>query len=241
MKQASLYAQRIRKFYNSVRRQVRAVPTDDGLTDPVEQILLSVLSRGTTQNRARQGLNRIKRSVVDFNELRVTPPGEILEMLGRNFPGAREKATAIRKLLNAIFEREHSLDLTRLRDQPKRAAREYLEGLEGIDPYTVASVMLLSLGGHAIPVDDNMMRLFREHELIDEQADVAQVQSFLERHIPASEARTFALVMQEYAASAASKARRSASRRVGDSGSKRRRGAGKAQPRTARRKSASKL
>ncbi|MFQ6048940.1 MAG: hypothetical protein ACE5K7_06215 [Phycisphaerae bacterium] len=196
-----LYARQVKRVFNRLIKQ-DGRPKHPGLTDPVEQLLLGVLARGTTEARAREALNRFKRSMVDYNELRVASPKELVELLGRDFPQAEQKAKDINKLLNAIFDRQHCLDLTFLRNKTRREARQYLASLDGVDPHTVASVMLLSIGGHAVPVDDKMLAMMRRDGLVEPSADVQEVQAFLERNIAAADAYAFYTLMRRYAARA---------------------------------------
>ncbi len=78
----------------------------------------------------------------------------------------------------------------------RREARSYLESLAGVDPCSAASVVLYSLGGHAVPVDDDMLKYLRKEELIDPRAEIGEVQGFLERHVPAADAQAFTTLLR---------------------------------------------
>ena len=62
----------------------------------------------------------------------------------------------ITQALNNIFEREHTLNLERLKHAISRSrdARQFLRELPEIHPFVEAYVMLMSFDGHAVPVDD---------------------------------------------------------------------------------------
>jgi len=200
MKHGTLYAKEVKKVFNRlVRERGRAKKID--LTDPVEQLLLGILSRETTETGATSALKRLRESVVDFNELRVSSPRELMGPLGKDFPQALEKARDINGMLNEIFNRQHDLDLTFLRNKSRREARQYLEKLPGVDRHTVASVMLLSIGGHAVPVDGHMLAFLRRAELVDPEADEKEIEAFLERNVSATDAYTFYVRFRRYAAS----------------------------------------
>jgi endonuclease III len=200
MKHGTLYAKEVKKVFNRlVREHGRAKKID--LTDPVGQLLLGILSRGTTETGATSALKRLRESVVDVNELRVSSPRELMGPLGQDFPQSLEKARDINGMLNEIFNRQHDLDLTFLRNKNRREARQYLEKLPGVDRHTVASVMLLSIGGHAAPVDDNMLTFLRQAELVDPEADEKEIEAFLERNIAATDAYTFYVRFRRYAES----------------------------------------
>ena len=125
---------------------------------------------------------------------------ELVELLGGDFPNALEKARDINRILNEIFNRQHELDLAFLRNKTRRDAKDYLQKIPGVDACTLARVMLVSVGGHALPVDENMLAYLRRHELVDSGAEAAEVQAFLERNIAADDAYAFYMLMRRVAA-----------------------------------------
>jgi endonuclease III len=200
MKHGSQYAKQVKRVYNRLVRQ-HGKPKHDSLADPIEQLLLGVLARGTTETAAAAAMKRLQEGTVDLNELRVASPREMVQLLGENFPSAIEKARDINSILNEIFNRQHELDLDFLRDKTRREAKDYLQKMPGVDACTVARVMLVSVGGHAIPVDENILSYLRKQELVDPEADEAEVQAFLERNIAADDAYAFYTLVRRLAAS----------------------------------------
>jgi endonuclease-3 len=162
--------------------------------DAVTWLIYAVLSDGVGDGKARAALRRFQDSFVDWNELRVTPPEEIVQVMG-GLPQAREKAAAVTSFLNRLFELTNSLSLDSLAEKPKRDARLWLEKLDGVGPVAAASVMLNALGGHAVPVDAGVHRLLQRLGMIKADTPAGAVQSALERHISHHDARgcTFAL------------------------------------------------
>jgi len=202
MKNGAEYARRIRRlFHRLLRRYGKPDPPDHA--DPLDQLVLGILSRGTTEAKARAAYDRLRAGVVDYNEMRVTPPVEVAEVIGRSYPDAEARSRDIVNVLNALYDKRNAIDLTFLSSKPLREAREYLLSLPGVDEFAAARVVLFSLGGHAIPVDQAMMNLFRKEECISPDATIAEVQSFLERHVHASEAAAFAILMHRHAATIA--------------------------------------
>ena len=51
-----------------------------------------------------------------------------------------------------------------------------------------------------MPVDENMLTYLRKQELVDADADAAEVQAFLERNIGADDAYAFYMLMRRLAA-----------------------------------------
>jgi len=197
MKRGSEYAKKVKRFYNQLVRKF-GKPTENDLTDPIEQLVLSILSLCTSATKAQSVYRKVMQSMVDLNELRVTPAMELVQIFGSGFPLAKYKAQCIVDALNAIRQRQDSLDLFFLKQRGRREARDYLESLQGVGRTVAARIMLLSLGGHAIPVDDLALYLLRKEEIIDQDAETAEVQGFLERHISASQAYTFVALLDKY-------------------------------------------
>jgi endonuclease III len=200
MKQGSEYAKRIKRLLGQLVRKFGKPELTDPV-DPIDQLIIGILAGCTTHARAVAVYKRLRHHVVDLNELRVTPAMELAEQIGDGVPLARQKAQRIVDALNAIRKRQDSLDLTFLKQRGRREAREYLEALEGVDRATAASVVLFSLGGHAIPLDGLLLYVLQKEELVDPSAEPAEVQSFLERCVNSSQAQVFYELLSRYAAS----------------------------------------
>ena len=202
MKRGTHYAKKLKRAYSKFRGCAarRSIPEP---TPPVEQLILAVLSQETSLSRARKAAKQLNEDMIDYNELRVSTPAEISESIDRHVPRAVQCAKALIRLLNAIYRTEYAVSLDSLTSKGIREVKSSLERLEGITPYVTASVLLWSLGGHAVPINDPVLEFLKKQELVDPRASCAEVQSFLERHISAAEARSFCLDLEAYATSRA--------------------------------------
>lgn len=206
MKQGSIYAARIKKVF--ARERARAekfdLPAPD---DPVRRLCIGILGVRSGEDAARAAVDRLLRKMIDWNEVRVSHPGEIQEAMG-GADTLGDGCRRIRETLQDLYQRENRVSLDRLKNLGRREARQYLEGLNGVDAYAVASVTLWSLGGHAIPVDDRLLAALRAADLVHPEATREEVQAFLERNISAADAREFCMVMRKFSpAKAAEKTR----------------------------------
>lgn len=200
MKHGGEYAKRLRHLFNQlIRRYGKPVPCEP--TDPLGQMLIAILNGNTSHHKAMTAFRRLREQMVDLNELRVTPVSELARALGPSIPQAEVKAQRIVDVLNDIRRRHDTLDLSFLKQRGRREAREYLESLEGVDRATAASVTLMSLGGHAIPVDELTLQVLKKEGVVSPGADLVEVQSFLEHHIAASDAMAFAQLLDRHVAS----------------------------------------
>lgn len=197
MKKGTLYARKLKKAYSSFRG------TGDGSapepSDPIEQLILAVLSQQASRVRAQRALKQLQGDMVDYNELRVSSPAEVSDSISRSVPRSVQCAKALLRLLNNVYQREFAVSLESLRGRGIREVKQYLESLDGITPYVTASVILWSLGGHAIPVNDVVHAWLVQQDLVHPDASPAEVQSFLERHISAADARGFCLDLEAHA------------------------------------------
>jgi len=197
MKRGSMYAKRIKRLYQDLLKK-HGKPEPVEPTDPIEQMLTGILSIDTTIGKGQAAFRKLMADMVDLNELRVTPALEMAQMMGSSMPMALDKARRIVDALNAVRKRQDSLDLTFLRQRGRREAREYLETLDGLVPSVAALVVLFSLGGHAIPVDNLALYVLRKEDLVHPDADIPTVQAFLERHISAADASRFVRLLDHF-------------------------------------------
>lgn len=200
MKRGSEYAKRIKRLYHDLVSK-HGKPAAVEPVDPLEQLVIGILAIDSTEAKAQAVYRRITQQMVDLNELRVTPALELAAMIGDSVPHAADKARRIVEALNAVRRRQDTLDLSFLKQRGRREAREYLESLDGVPRAAAASVVLFSLGGHAIPVDDLTLYVLRKEGAIDTGADAIEAQAFLERHITAAEAPAFTLLLSRYVSS----------------------------------------
>ena len=193
MKNSAHYARKIRKLIGPVSKN--ASPPE---MDLVRLMVLGVLEEDATPKLAADALARLEVEYVDYNELRVSPTKDIVDCLGRDFPQARVKAEAVILSLNTTFERTNALSLQPLTKKPKREVRKMLREDFGLSAYAEGMLTLLGFGGHAIPVDHSLLVGLRQGEFIHPDADLDDLQGFLERVIGGKEAVSAHMALREH-------------------------------------------
>lgn len=206
MKEGTLYAKRVKKSYAQLRA-AQGKPEIPEPSDPIEQLVLGLLSFETSPPDGIRALRAIREVMVDWNEVRVSTDAELARVIAAIVPQSIVVASCVRRALNAVYRKQHSVSLNSLHKLGRREARHYLEQLDGVNHYAAASVVLWSLGGHAIPVDHRLFEALRQSELVEPHADIHEVQAFLERNIAADEAKAFCLLMRHLPARPAGKPR----------------------------------
>ncbi len=163
--------------------EIEALP-DRGLMD---ELVLSILMWEANTTKAEAALKRIQSAIVDFNELRVCKPGEIEALLGKTYPRVEERAQRLKATLTDIYIREYAVSLDVASAMSKRDGRKYIETLDGVPHYAASRVVLLRMGGHAMPVDGQLLALLKAAQVVEPTDDEVKAAGILERHLKAGE------------------------------------------------------
>ena len=197
MKQGTLYAGRLKQAFNKLKKS-SAAPEIPEADDPLRRLAIGVLGVRDGELAGTKAVNRLLGQVVDWNEIRVSTAFEAQTAIGNTLKDGLASCETLRTVLQSVFDKVNRLSLEHLKSLGRREARQYLESLEGVDEYAAAGVVLWSLGGHAIPVDDNLLKALCDGELVNPEASRAEVQAFLERNIAASDAKAFCILMRDF-------------------------------------------
>jgi hypothetical protein len=174
----------------------------------VRELVYSMLLWECSATQAQSALRRIDEGVVDLNELRVCLAEEIASILGAKYPLGPERGARLRAALTDVFRRQHGLRIDNLEEMGKREGSAYLHALEGVPQFVAARVALVHLDAHVIPMDERLLALLRKERAIDPELGVVEAANCLERHIPASETRAAAAVLQAWSDAEGSAPRR---------------------------------
>jgi len=155
--------------------------------DPLRALVRAAMSFDMPDAKADEAMRHIEREFVDLNELRVATDLEIQELLGTRYPAIERRVEMITRSLNNIFEREHTLNLDRLKAVSKRDARQFLRELPDIHPFVEAYVMLYGFDGHAFPLDEEILDYLREQGIVEDGATLDDAQRFIEHQLKAEE------------------------------------------------------
>jgi len=199
MKQGTLYAKRLKQVFTKLKRSASPPPSAEP-EDPLRRLAIGVLGVRDGDAAAIKAVNRLLGAFVDWNDIRVSTALEAQTAIGNTLTDGMASCTRLRTALQSVFNKVNLLSLDHLKIIGRREARQYLESLEGVDEYAAASVLLWSLGGHAIPVDDKLLAALRDAELVHPDATRAEVQAFLERNISAADGQIFCHAVSDFKA-----------------------------------------
>ncbi len=113
---------------------------------------------------------------------------------------AGDRARRIREFLQEVFETTFSFDLEPLQKKGFKQAAKQLSRFAAANDYAVAWVVQQSLGGHAIPLDGQSVRVLKRIGLLDEQADNAEaMRASLEHQVPKAKGTLFGDLVSDLA------------------------------------------
>src|SRR5438552_10768752 len=177
MKNATKHADTLKSLCRSRLRDGK--PSPFARQDPLKALVRGAMSYDVSDTRAEEAMKHIEKEFVHLNELRVATELEVQELLGVRYPAIEERVEMITKCLNAIFEREHTLSLDRLKTVSKRDARQFLRELPGINSFVEAYVMLFGFEGASVPVDNEIADYMRDEGVFDDKINLEEGQRFL--------------------------------------------------------------
>jgi hypothetical protein len=182
MKDSKKYATKVKRLFTALKKK-HSMPRVPDYKDPIESVVYAIVSEQTTLPEAKSALRKMKNHFVDYNDLRVSRPEEIIDILGIAAEPAEKIAESLTAVLNAVFSRYDKVSLVGLFDVGKRQARKELQELECFSDFVLGYCFLTSLKGHAIPLTERMAEFLHESELVYPSAKTDAIEGFLERQI----------------------------------------------------------
>jgi endonuclease-3 len=148
-------------------REVYGVPIMAPHEQPLDELILTVLSQSTNDRNRDVAYERLRERFASWEAVLHAPNAEVEEAIR---PGgiSKVKSQRIQAILAAIDgdERNHPaptahgpMDVAWLRDVPVPEGQAYLCSLPGVGRKTAACVLLFAYGLHDVPVDTHVSRV----------------------------------------------------------------------------------
>jgi endonuclease III len=189
MKNATKHAENLKALSRRLAKDHKPAPREP--LDALQALVRGAMSFDVSEAKVDEVMTHIEKEFVDLNELRVATDLEIQELLGARYPQIETRVAMITQALNMIFEREHTMNLNRLKEISRRDARQFLRELPEMHPFVEAYVTLFAFDGHAVPIDEAMLATLREEGVVDDGTTLADAQKFVEHHLKAEECYDF--------------------------------------------------
>jgi endonuclease III len=195
MKNSKEYAGKIAKFFKAFKTGKPHLPR---YKDPVEAMIFGILSEVMPEPKARSVFAAIQENFVDWNDLRVSRLEEISEVLREETETAERITSHLNQSLNYIFREYDTVSLSMLFDLGKRPARKFLEEkMPGLSRFVIDYIMLTALDAHSIPLTRKMQDYLKNSGLVEASATEDEIEGFLQRQIPASDAYQFYITLRK--------------------------------------------
>jgi endonuclease-3 len=161
-------------------------PHGDGMTE----LVLTILSQNTSDANSGRAFMRLVSRFSTWEALMAADPGEIeveIQVGGL----ATTKAPRIKAILEEVWQRQGSFDLSFLGEMPLAEAKAWLRSLPGVGPKTAACVLMFALGRPALPVDTHVGRIARRLGLVPAKTSAAEAHDLLEAMLAPEEVYPF--------------------------------------------------
>jgi hypothetical protein len=180
VKNAAAHAKKLLSVLKSLKKKVE-LPDKD--TCPIEVLSIAVLAWESTTDKATAMLTRLIEGTVDWNDLRVCMPEEIVAMSGDKSPEALERATRLKMVLRDVYLRHHEVTLAPEFIGRKREIKASISGLDGLTSYAASRVLTVAFDVPQVPVDSQVRELLISKGAAHEDATEDDVAALLNKSV----------------------------------------------------------
>ncbi len=152
-------------------------------TDPVDEIIRTVLSQNTNDRNSLAAFAVLKKHFRSWEGVLRTDTRRIAQLI-KHAGLANIKARRIKDVLAEIKDREGKLSLSLLKRLDPKIGLVYLRSLKGVGPKTAACVLLFSFGKPVMPVDTHIYRVAGRLGLIGPKTSIGEAHEALTKLVP---------------------------------------------------------
>jgi endonuclease III len=181
---------KLKKLFTALKKGSEK-PKKPSHCDFIEMLVFAILCENTTEAAARAAIKKIQSHFVDFNDLRVARVEETVEAIRHDIQEPEKIAAKLVLLLNSIFQKYDCLSPEDLTNAGKKNTREILEKFSGMTDFVRDYIMMMVLNAHAVPMTEKMIQYLKTFGVIDHETDNIQAETFIEKHISATESHAF--------------------------------------------------
>ncbi|MFQ5845778.1 MAG: endonuclease III domain-containing protein, partial [Planctomycetota bacterium] len=160
------------------RLERRYGPADKPRLDPLDELMLTILSQSTTDANRDRAYRALRDRFPDWDAVRTAARADVEDAI-RPAGLWKQKARVLQETLEAILEEQGALELSRLQAMSDDEVIEYLTRFRGVGVKTAACVLCFSLGRPYMPVDTHVHRVARRLGLIAPRASAEQAHQSL--------------------------------------------------------------
>ncbi|MCD5401304.1 endonuclease III, partial [candidate division NPL-UPA2 bacterium] len=140
---------KVQKVISLLKREY-GTPRLDGYQNPLDELVLTILSQNTTWQNCRRAFASLKRNFKDWEQIARADTRGITRAI--KIGGlSRIKAKRIKNILKVVYEKRGSYSLIFLKKENLLQAHKFLISLKGVGPKTAACVLLFSCRKPILP------------------------------------------------------------------------------------------
>ena len=187
----------ITKLHKFVKKEYQVI-TPPSNRSVLEHMIYGCCLENSTFDAADDAFARLQENYFDWNEVRVTTVAELAESC-RNLSDPTAAAKSLKKTLHGIFEHYYQFDLDFLKKENLSKAVQTFQKFNGVSQFVVSYVAQNGLGGHSIPLDHSLMRLFYVLGIVTEEESKKERVPGLERTIAKAKGAEFSILAHQLA------------------------------------------
>jgi endonuclease-3 len=168
------------------------VPAWKGKTDPLSDLIRTVLSQNTNDRNRDLAYDALKERYPTWKQVMQASQVEVAETI-RSAGLSNQKSDRIIKILKWINSNYGSLNLDFICDMDSRDATQTFIQLKGIGIKTISVVLMFSCGKDIFPVDTHVHRICRRLGLVPENYSAEKTHWAMQEFVP--EGKSYSLHM----------------------------------------------
>lgn len=187
----------ITKLHKFVKKEYQVI-TPPSNRSVLEHMIYGCCLENSNFDAADDAFAKLQENYFDWNEVRVTTVAELAESC-RNLSDPTAAARSLKKTLHGIFEHYYQFDLDFLKKENLSKAVQTFQKFNGVSQFVVSYVAQNGLGGHSIPLDHSLMRLFYVLGIVTEEESKKDRVPGLERTIAKAKGAEFSILAHQLA------------------------------------------
>lgn len=187
----------ITKLHKFVKKEYQVI-TPPSNRSVLEHMIYGCCLENSNFDAADDAFAKLQENYFDWNEVRVTTVAELAESC-RNLSDPTAAARSLKKTLHGIFEHYYQFDLDFLKKENLSKAVQTFQKFNGVSQFVVSYVAQNGLGGHSIPLDYSLMRLFYVLGIVTEEESKKDRVPGLERTIAKAKGAEFSILAHQLA------------------------------------------
>lgn len=160
-----------------------ANPKVSAFEDPLDGLILTVLSQNTNDNNRDRAFYKLKSLYPKWAEVAALPAEALADAI-RVAGIANVKSSRIKEILEVVRQTFGVYSLRDMSSWEGVEVMDFLLSLPGVGPKTAACVMVFDLGIPAFPVDTHVARFCRRMGWVDRSSSPISIQEQMEVLVP---------------------------------------------------------